>query len=308
MKRSHKLAARKVPKPEAPVLPAPKINLPRSARARRIAVLSTACAVVLSVGAGSAMFVDYLADRAMARATDTVPVAAVREIRVASDSTVASDGNTETADTQPVVRPPEIVTAPPILAASENAIEIPRDDPTAEPVLQIDKVETAALEQTDDTAALEEMPAPGDPQSSTDDAATASIPEPAQQPKAQASQPKASEPDETDLTPLPGVEVGGLAGSSASSVGARSARIVKAVNMRARGQKGAKVLTVVPAGTTVSLYGCKVWCEISYNGQKGWVYKSFIGTSRTATKTSKVEKQASASAASGKRVLSSRAQ
>ena len=36
------------------------------------------------------------------------------------------------------------------------------------------------------------------------------------------------------------------------------------------------VLGVVPAGKSVSVLSCESWCQISYEGRKGWVYKSFL--------------------------------
>ncbi len=286
MKKPLKLASRRAPKVQSLALPA----LPAvPQRTRRIAVLSSACAVVLSVGAGSAMFVDYLADRALARAADTVPVKPIREIRIASNSAVATDAD-PTGDTRlPAVRPPEIVAKLPIVAAPDNAIEMPHDDPTAEPVVNLDQVETASLQTEDDMTdeVVDDGPTAYQEEA---DPETVDAPEAAIEATA-----KAAEPAETELAALPGVDVGGLAGqpagSTASAGSAKTARIVSAVNMRARGQKGAKVLGVVPAGATVSLFGCDSWCEISYEGRKGYVYKSFVGKAKASPKP---EKQASA--------------
>jgi hypothetical protein len=258
------------------------------------------------------MFVDYLADRAMARAGDTMHAPAVRQILIASDSTVASDGQTDAVTPQPTVRPPEIVVAAPapIAAPSENAIEVPMDDPTAKPVLQLDQIETAALEDAGDATALEDVPALG-----ADDAAESAdisaISEADIKPKALKSEPEAvsnSNQADTQLASLPGVDVGGLAGHPASeSTGAsRQAKIARAVNLRASGKKGAEVLGVVPAGATVSLFGCEQWCEVSYDGRRGWVYKSFVGASQSAAKAQK--SVAKRSEPEGPRTISQRLQ
>ena len=268
--------APKSPKPARPARPL----LPVTPKTRRIAAVSTVCAVIVSVGAGSALFVDYLADRAMARAANTVPVKVVREIRIASDSSIASDA-TETEDSPPVVRPPEIVTTLPVPPAPAQASDVPESD--------IDAVETAAL---DPDAAMPSDILPslsGDTEAdvpASSDAATSA--KSADKEQKAASLPP--EPAEDELASLPGVEVGGLTGESSGS--GKPARIVKAVNMRVRGQKGAKVLGVLPAGTAVSLHGCQSWCEISYNGRKGWVYKSFVRSAPTETKDN--DQQASA--------------
>lgn len=59
----------------------------------------------------------------------------------------------------------------------------------------------------------------------------------------------------------------------------------EAANMRAAGRSGSAVIMVVPDGARVSIApGCEQWCEISYNGRRGFVYKDFIGSGRVAAK------------------------
>lgn len=66
----------------------------------------------------------------------------------------------------------------------------------------------------------------------------------------------------------------------------RTAIIASAVNMRARGAKGARVLGVIPRGATVGLVDCDSWCEVIHEGRRGFIYKSFIeGPNRTADAT-----------------------
>jgi uncharacterized protein YraI len=55
-----------------------------------------------------------------------------------------------------------------------------------------------------------------------------------------------------------------------------SARVNSDVNMRAGRDNGAAVVTVVPNGATVELISCKVWCEISYEGKRGFIFKGFV--------------------------------
>ena len=43
---------------------------------------------------------------------------------------------------------------------------------------------------------------------------------------------------------------------------------------------------VVPQAATVQLVGCKAWCEIVYKGRRGYVYKDFLGGSRSAPASS----------------------
>ena len=57
----------------------------------------------------------------------------------------------------------------------------------------------------------------------------------------------------------------------------RTVRVNRGVNMRTRPQSGASVLTIVPKAASVQLVGCKLWCEIVYKGQRGYVFQDFVG-------------------------------
>ena len=70
----------------------------------------------------------------------------------------------------------------------------------------------------------------------------------------------------------------------------RTATITSAVNMRAKGAKGARVLGVIPRGATVGLVGCDGWCEVIHEGRRGFVYKSFLGGSDQTADASETAK------------------
>ncbi|MBX3597356.1 MAG: SH3 domain-containing protein [Rhizobiaceae bacterium] len=73
------------------------------------------------------------------------------------------------------------------------------------------------------------------------------------------------------------------AGTGRTLTGA--ATLNSAANMRAAARSGSSVLGVVPEGARVSIApGCEQWCEISYNGRRGFVYKDFIGSGRATEK------------------------
>ncbi len=55
-----------------------------------------------------------------------------------------------------------------------------------------------------------------------------------------------------------------------------TASIKVAVNMRAKPDNGAKVIAVLPKGRTVKVLGCDLWCEVSADGKRGFVFKSFV--------------------------------
>lgn len=51
---------------------------------------------------------------------------------------------------------------------------------------------------------------------------------------------------------------------------------VHAVTMRSGPKKAAAAMTTVPAQAAVQVLSCNHWCEIVYNGKRGWIYKSFL--------------------------------
>ena len=57
----------------------------------------------------------------------------------------------------------------------------------------------------------------------------------------------------------------------------RTVRVNRGVNMRSRPKSGASVLTVVPKAASVQLISCKLWCEIVYNGRRGYIFNDFVG-------------------------------
>ena len=147
-------------------------------RTRRIAALSTACAVVVSVGAGSAMFVELPCrpgdgPRRGLRAGPCGP--ANSHCFGQHRGQRQRDGNGRRSADGPAARDC-CRCACPDRRPSENAIEVPLDDPTAKPILHLDQIETAALEETGDAADPEVVPAVAndEPAESTD---TGIIPE-----------------------------------------------------------------------------------------------------------------------------------
>ncbi|MEQ1944027.1 SH3 domain-containing protein [Mesorhizobium sp. VNQ89] len=281
-----------------------------SGKARRIASLSAAGAIVVGVAAGSAFFVDYLADRALARTVDvpangkpvvTASVAAKASVAatasVDATSTVASVAAAPALPAGAVVQPqaePIEATLPDAEAIAkvaavgpEHAIEVPTDDPTGDPLLAY------ADEGSGDGAFAEGT--------GEDDTMTSAIsPEevaPAPKPKKKVAKAKpAAVEKQTEIASLPGVNVGGLAGhpsddndtsgskvkTTVKTAGAVSGtgRIKSAVNMRTSPKKGASVLGVVPAGASVNVRSCDQWCNITWNGKSGWVYKTFLAASK----------------------------
>ena len=56
----------------------------------------------------------------------------------------------------------------------------------------------------------------------------------------------------------------------------KTASVTKYVNLRGGPADEAKVITVVPANAKIEAEsGCQ-WCTVVYNGQRGYIYKTFI--------------------------------
>lgn len=63
----------------------------------------------------------------------------------------------------------------------------------------------------------------------------------------------------------------------------RTAKIRSGVNMRSAPRKGASVLTVIPAGASVGIVDCDLWCHVVHDGRSGYVFKDFVeGRARMA--------------------------
>ncbi len=65
------------------------------------------------------------------------------------------------------------------------------------------------------------------------------------------------------------------------------------VKLRAGPDNGSAVLSVVPSSAAVTVHGCKGWCNVSYRGQRGFVFKSFLRTA-DAVQPAAVKKPAAA--------------
>jgi hypothetical protein len=61
-----------------------------------------------------------------------------------------------------------------------------------------------------------------------------------------------------------------------SAATARPGRVNKHVNLRSGPNDESRVLRVVPAQASLSIIDCESWCEVVYEGTRGYVYKSFV--------------------------------
>jgi uncharacterized protein YraI len=51
------------------------------------------------------------------------------------------------------------------------------------------------------------------------------------------------------------------------------------VKLRAGPGNGQPVVATISRGTSVEVINCRAWCEVIFAGQRGWVYKSYLGGS-----------------------------
>lgn len=65
-------------------------------------------------------------------------------------------------------------------------------------------------------------------------------------------------------------------GPARNGAAMRAATVRQAVNLRAAPDKNGQVVMVVPASAQIEAEANCGWCEISYQGRTGFIYKSFI--------------------------------
>ena len=78
----------------------------------------------------------------------------------------------------------------------------------------------------------------------------------------------------TAAIPTPRPESAGKADRPSAATG--NGHILRAVTLRSGPKKAASALGTVPAKAVVDVIACKSWCEIVYQGTRGFIYKSFL--------------------------------
>ncbi|MDX8522187.1 SH3 domain-containing protein [Mesorhizobium dulcispinae] len=197
-----------------------------------------------------------------ARKADAVsPVTAAREATI--PALASNNPRWSGAGGEPAPAVAETSPASPAQAAEKPATQ--NDKPTAAAFAE-------SMSGNDASAALAEVAAPPaaagqsadakKPDDKMDGAQTAAIP--ATKPQALDDQTAATE-DQAKPDPE---KIGAVA----------NGRILRAVTMRAGPKQKAAAMLTVPAKTSVQVLSCKKWCEIIYNGKRGWIYKSYVKT------------------------------
>ena len=220
---------------------------------------------VVGAAALSAMFVDYLADRARERAATFTPAVA---------------GTVKTASVAAEQKPRKHLPRTVMATAAAKAVKAEAKAgggvaSEVEPGLSSSKIsEDESLAGT--VQAGDELPgvnayAASDDTSGGDDPFTSAIDD-------------GAAPIPSEKPPVPPraeKKVASLAddGATDDSAGGKPARVGRSVTMRAAPKKGAAAIGNIPGNSPITLFGCKSWCEVSFKGKRGFIYKSFLGRS-----------------------------
>ena len=186
--------------------------------------------------------------QAAASPEQTIPTIPVKTTKIAPAGTAVA------AAAVPQARKSDAV-SPSVAASEANVQALAANDPR-----------WTGSADTDASTELAKVAAPAAAAGSHPDGAqTAAIP--AVQPQAPAQQPAAAESDDSKAKAKP-----------RKVAAAGTGRILRTVTMRSGPKKNAAAIGTVPARTSVQVMSCKQWCQITYNGKTGWVYKSYIKT------------------------------
>lgn len=247
--------------------------------ARRMTGIAAAVSSVVAAGTLSAMFVDHLAERAIMRAAAEAPATLRETIRAAAAdkaeaALAAAKSPPKPASSlrhdavQAKVAPASLTATLPARHAQMAALKpaaapkFPGQEnaPSATPAMAYAGQGDATARQFDAFAAED-----GDTTGGTATAAIATVPLPASAPFPVPRDDQVSEADQALASKAETAEATG-----------REARVTKHVNLRSGPNDESKIVAVVPAKASVSVLDCKAWCEVVFDGKKGWIYKRFI--------------------------------
>lgn len=258
------------PKTRAPLAPMPRDGRRRSLFARAMSFAATAFSLVAIVGV-SALLV-------MLAAGDDVPSAiaaknAAQSGQPAAESAPVPPASAERADA-------EIVTGS--IAAKQDTSRIPSQGYTAArgggTVWAVDaqRADAAGTPQPAEAAPAQRAfaaaaPAAGEEAPNTPAMESVFSPPPAvQEPESQGFTPSVSAAAPASEEPATQTQ------AAAPTAATRTAPVTSDVNMRAGPENDATVVAVVPEGRHVEVVECTRWCEVVYEGQKGFIHRKFV--------------------------------
>ncbi|MCO5081287.1 MAG: SH3 domain-containing protein [Rhizobiaceae bacterium] len=230
---------------------------------------------------GSSIVEEARATPAEAVVADAKPDPAItKPAAVDVPAAAANTTSISAADTAARAEPAAIVETAEALVRSVGAeLSVPASTDAQAKVeaIRADEIEAAALEplttgdprwQMVETASIANEPETESPDIA-ELLAFAPVPEPAPRKKQQtALAAMQARPEPSEVRPEK---------VSARTTGLSLAKIRSSVFLRARPADGSKVLVTIPRGTNVQVDpGCRHWCAVTYDGKRGFVYKSFL--------------------------------
>ena len=243
---------------------------PRAAPSRRAKIILVACMGVATLATG--LFIHIRLDQktgddaiiADARA-DAPPVAEAAPAAKPAAPAVAAAGIVKPK----VVQTISIDSQPPAAEPTVEPEELGHDNPRwvrANEQAASDAKAKAAKAPKPETEASETLAyatdEPDDSDARSDKQFTAAI----------APGEAKAQPEETEAAP------------TSDDDATRTVRIPKAVNLRSNPRSGSKVIKVLPAGANIGIVSCSSWCEVTYEGARGFIYKAFVPGGRAPAK------------------------
>ena len=258
----------------APESELPMANWRKRAALRRVSGAAAALVLVAGAGTASATFVDYLAERAKLRAyAEATMTKPAEQVTRPSGPAAAAPASVQTAasprpDPKPAVAPEASAITRAAKKTAASGVTLP-GKPASETIAAKAPVETAAAIPLPDKTVLAALrPQPNDTAESSLERNLGAVADPRDDIYTGA----------IAYAPVAATGVTTTLPDGSDDTG-RTAKVTKHVNLRSRPEDKSKVLTVVPARASVNVLSCKSWCEVEYDGQKGFIYKRFIGKS-----------------------------
>jgi hypothetical protein len=246
-----------------------------------IAAIGTAA--LLGVAAVALWLALPASDRqAAASSEQTIPTIPVKTTKI------APVGAAVAAAAVPQARKSDAV-SPTVAAAEANVQALAANDPRwtgSQPKAASASDLTAPSQVANRAEQTPDKPAAAFAQPAADTDATAELAKVAAPPAAAGSHPDGAQtaaiptvqPQVPPQQPTAGGDDSQAKAKPRKVAAAGTGRILRTVTMRSGPKKNAAAIVTVPARTSVQVMSCKQWCQITYNGKTGWVYKSYIKT------------------------------
>ncbi|HTV68063.1 MAG TPA: SH3 domain-containing protein [Rhizobiaceae bacterium] len=235
------------------------------------------------------------AEPVSANPEETIPVKSVKTVTIkpaedlaAAKADVLAGVAAASADPAAATEPAPAVITPEALdqTATASVVSLPDASPRWGNSIEAAEQKAEVLASETVTAALSSGAArtPPGPDASAEAApqpaapdAQAAVPAPEKNATPAHAEPAVAKPKQEDASKPDAATTAAIAKPEpVSAATARPGRVNKHVNLRSGPNDESKVLRVVPAKASLSIINCESWCEVVYEGTRGYVYKSFV--------------------------------